>query len=374
MKACGIVCEYNPFHTGHKHQIDFLKERGFAVVCLMSGSFVERGEPAVFGKECRAELAAKNGADLVLELPFPYSAFGAELFARAGVSVLDKTGICTSICFGSESADADLLECAAEYLVSNEFSARIRELCNADRTLSFARARSIALFEKIGQNFSTPNDILEVEYLKAIKTLGASLSPIVIKRSGAGYYEKEEDGFASASYLRELIYGGSLDEAGKFIPNFRHESLESPIKINPEKYFCALSLAVMTLGKEGLSDIAEIGGGLEHSVYSAVLSENTIMDIAKRLSAKHLTETKIRRMLLFALTGVTKGDMKSLPAYTRVLAVGEKGYELLRMAKASVADGFSLISGAPHLASASEDAKRQFEFNKRAERILEIIQ
>lgn len=373
MKVCGIICEYNPFHTGHKYQIDILKDMGYSVVCLMSGSFVERGKPAFFDKSVRAELAIKSGADLVLELPFPFSSFGAERFARAGVSILSSIGICDSVCFGSECGDIALLSGAVDALLSQELNDKIEALMVSDRSLGFARARGQALQQALGYDFSTPNDILAIEYLKALRVLHSSMTPIAIKRNGAGFYSAPKDGYASASYLRQLITEGHLEETLEFVPNASLSELKKCIKIDPQKHYCAFCSAVLTMGVEGLSRIAEINGGMEYSVYNAVLEQSSIADIEKCLASKHLTSSKIRRMLLFALMGITQDNMQEAPAYTRVIAVGEKGYELLKASKSAIADDFTLISGASHLAKASKQAKRQYEQNAKAERILNII-
>lgn len=127
MKVCGVICEYNPFHNGHRLQIEKLRNMGYSVVCVMSGSFVERGEPAVLPKEVRAECAAASGADLVLELPFPFSCFGAERFAMSGVSIMRSCGFINTLAFGSECADISLLSSAADYLLTDGFNAAVAE-------------------------------------------------------------------------------------------------------------------------------------------------------------------------------------------------------------------------------------------------------
>ncbi len=373
-KVCGIICEYNPFHLGHKWQIDELKSRGFAVVCIMSGSFVQRGEAAIMPKEARANAAVACGADLVLELPFPFSCFGAEKFARAGIFILESLGFVDSLAFGSECADRDSLEKAAELLLDEHFKHRINDILKSDKSLGFARARSVAMTEALGHDVCTPNDILAVEYIKAIKELGSGLVPLPIKRNAVGHSDSHADGFASASHIRNLLYNGDFDEAEKFVPKQSSNAFELAFRPDDKMLGFALATAVLGKGVDGLSGIAEVGG-CEHSVYKSVYEackngSISFENIAKSLCAKHLTDAKIRRMMLFSLMGVTTSDMAELPAYTRVIASNGTGHELLKRAKKSVSEGFTIISGGSALAAADNTAKRQFAKNALAESLI----
>lgn len=376
MKVCGIICEYNPFHNGHRLQIARLREMGYSVVCVMSGSFVERGEPAILPKELRAQSAAASGADLVLELPFPFSCFGAERFAMSGVSVMRGCGFVNALAFGSECADISLLSDAASFLLTDDFTSAVEEKMNADRSLGYARARSAVLSEKVGINLTEPNDILGVEYLKALKKLHADyILPLALPRTGAPHNGtfSSEDGTASASYLRRAIHGGNTDEILRYVTPETAKNLGCVIKTDSDLLFRLTVSAILSLGTDGLSDIAEIPHGLEHSLYDAAFRAESYGELFEAVRSKHITDTKIRRMLLFALTRVTKAEMAPLPLYTRVLASNDEGYRLLKLAKSTVADGFTLISGAKHLANAPLAAKRQFERNAAAERLLSLF-
>ena len=376
VKVCGVVCEYNPFHNGHRLQIERLRDMGYAVVCVMSGSFVERGEPAILPKQLRAESALASGADLVLELPFPFSCFGAERFALCGVSVMKSCGFINAIAFGSECADLALLSKASDFLLTEEFSSAVRERMKSDRTLGYARARSAVLCEKVGIGLTEPNDILGAEYLKALKKLRADgIVPIVLPRTGAshnGTYSESEC-VASASYIRQKIKNGEASEIVDYVTPETAKSLKFCEKADRDLQFKLTVSSIILHGEKGLSDIAEIPDGFESILYGAALHAANMDELESAVRSKHITDTKIRRMLLFALTGVTKSDMASLPLYTRVIASNEEGYRLLKLAKSTTADGFALISAAKHLANASPAAKRQFERNNAAERIFSLI-
>lgn len=215
MKTAGIIAEYNPFHTGHEYQINYIKEklRTDYVVIAMSGDFVQRGTPALFSKYVRAEMALRSGADLVLELPVSISSASAELFARGGVQLLDGLGVTDILCFGSECGDTDALMELAKILAEEPetFQAALRR--NLKNGMTFPKARSMALSavfpesEKYQQLLSSPNNILGIEYCKAILRENSSISPVSIKREGNDYHENtlSENHFPSASAIRNAI-------------------------------------------------------------------------------------------------------------------------------------------------------------------------
>ena len=215
MKTAGIIAEYNPFHTGHEYQINYIKEklRTDYVVIAMSGDFVQRGTPALFSKYVRAEMALRSGADLVLELPVSISSASAELFARGGVQLLDGLGVTDILCFGSECGDTDALMELAKILANEpeDFQTALRR--NLKNGMTFPKARSMALSavfpesEKYQQLLSSPNNILGIEYCKAILRENSSISPVSIKREGNDYHENtlSENHFPSASAIRNAI-------------------------------------------------------------------------------------------------------------------------------------------------------------------------
>ena len=214
MKTVGIICEYNPFHNGHKKQIDTIRREfvdDCTIVCLMSGNFVQRGAPAIFHKSLRAKAALLSGADLVLELPITYALSSAEGFAAGGVKILSN--FCDTLCFGTETGDAESLISTAKALLSDEFRVALRE--QLDKGLSFPAARAAALKEH-ADLLQRPNDILAVEYCKAILAQGSSMQPMPILRRGDYHDTSAELENPSATSIRNLLQASQPWEA--FVP------------------------------------------------------------------------------------------------------------------------------------------------------------
>ena len=245
MKTAGIIAEYNPFHTGHEYQINYIKEklRTDYVVIAMSGDFVQRGTPALFSKYVRAEMALRSGADLVLELPVSISSASAELFARGGVQLLDGLGVTDILCFGSECGDTDALMELAKILAEEPEAFQDALRRNLKNGMTFPKARSMALSavfpesEKYQQLLSSPNNILGIEYCKAILRENSSISPVSIKREGNDYHENtlSENHFPSASAIRNAILDFNVPPKGDW-SNTKHshcflsEASETSIK------------------------------------------------------------------------------------------------------------------------------------------------
>ena len=213
MNICGIVCEYNPFHKGHLFQLEESKYRlgeETVTVGVMSGDYVQRGEAAIFSKFARAEAACRCGVDLVVELPLPWALSSAEGFAAGAVAILSALG-CTHLSFGSESGDLEGLEALAECLLNPLALEAVKKRMAAEPNLSFAAARQLVLEEKVGEQaklIEKPNNILAVEYLKAIYRQNAAMTPITVKRCGSGHDQAGEGELRSASELRQMLRRG----------------------------------------------------------------------------------------------------------------------------------------------------------------------
>ena len=219
MNAVGIICEYNPFHLGHARMLKGLRRQYDApLVCAMSGNFVQRGDAAVAHKHARGEMAVRCGADLVLELPTPWAMASAERFAAGGVALLASTGVVSHLAFGSECGDLTALQAAEAALSQPELMPRIRQLLA--QGMAYAPARQQAA-EELGappQMLSRPNDILAIEYLKALRRQKAPMEPLAVLRQGAGHDGAPSGDTASASYLRTLLRSGRTDEALSYLP------------------------------------------------------------------------------------------------------------------------------------------------------------
>lgn len=336
MKSIGIVCEYNPFHKGHEYHIAQSRaalDADAAVVCVMSGDFVQRGEAAAFSKYARAEAACRSGADLVIELPLPWCLSSAEGFARGAVGLLGALRVdCLS--FGSEAGELEPLQAAAELLCQEDFTAGVKALMAEDGSLSFARARQIAAEKTLGGGaavLESPNNILAVEYLKAIKQLDLNIQPYTLRRTGSGH-DKADGELPSAMELRKrLRRGESIDE---FLPKPAGEVLRRETEFGRshcelELFEAALLSRLRMLDKEQFLSLPDAADGAGARVYAARL-EPTLDAVLAAAKTKRFALSRLRRMLLCACMGVRHDAGEGVPPYARVLAANKKGCELLR--------------------------------------------
>lgn len=332
MKIIGIICEYNPFHLGHMKQLDYIRrenEEDCAIVCLMSGNFVQRGAPAIVDKSLRAKAAVLCGADLVLELPLTASLSSAENFASHGVRILAP--FCDSLCFGAETSDKEALLAAARTLLSPEFPAALRE--GLDRGLSFPAARQQAV-EKLGTDGSllaSPNNILAVEYCKAIQSQNAALIPMPILREGSYHTELPDAENPSATSLRQLLLTGSAwqnyvpEKAQACFQDARLHTLQ-----DGERGILA-KLRVMT--DQEFEALPYGSEGLWRKFMHAARREATLESILTAVKSKRYTRTRLQRMLMCGFLGLTQADLDLPAPYTRVLAFNDRGRMVLNSAR-----------------------------------------
>lgn len=370
-KACGIICEYNPFHNGHKYQIEYAKNTlGLPVVCAMSGNFVQRGTPACMDKNFRAREAIKGGADIVLEIPFPYSSMTAEKFARAGVTVLSKSGMCSHLLFGSECADTEKLCKIAELLADADTDKGIQVYQMTDKSISYAKARGLFVKDKLGKEFadilSNPNDILGIEYIKAIIETDSPLIPVALKRS-VDRSEGVSGSFASSSFVRELVKTGAAAKAYEYVPCGEVLS-EFTDKADFEKL---MHLSLMAKNPKDLTDICEISDGLEFALVKAARTSGSYGEMLEKLKSKTLTDAKIRRMVLFAFFGVKKDFMTADVPYTFVLAMSDndEAKQLMRICRKN-----KEITVAQKVGALKKDdfSESLYNLSRNAEKILEL--
>ena len=311
MNIAGIVCEYNPFHSGHLHQLAETRRALGAdtlTVCVMSGDFVQRGEAAVFSKFARAEAACRAGADLVLELPLPWCLSSAEGFAMGAVSLLAAVG-CTQLSFGSESGDVETLQTLAREILAPDTQREIAALL-----------------------LSQPNNILAVEYLKAIYKKTYPITPVTVKRIGSGHDKAGEQGPKSASELRGLMETGA--DISEYIPEaalsvYRRERAAGRGRDKAVLETALLSRLRM-LDRNVYESLPDGGDGAGTRLWKAVREESTLEDIAQAARTKRYPLARMRRMLLCAALGVSAEYTKTLPPYARVLAADSAGCAYLR--------------------------------------------
>lgn len=327
--TCGIICEYNPMHRGHEYMIGELRRAGVGkVVCLMSGSFVQRGDTAVTDKYDRAAAAVRSGADLVLELPFPWSCASAAYFAAAGVHILSALGI-GNIAFGSESAELSRLHAAAEAADADEKYA-------ADASQGSAAAYFARIEDALGDGERLPpNDILGVEYIRAARRLGTATEFIAIKRAGAGFHDTDASAaLPSATAMRAAILRGELP-AG--LTEASTDSLRAAIDAGrAPATLGALGTAALWRFRSGGAELgryAECGGGVSGRLARAAAESGNLADMLTAAATKKYTSARLRRAVIFALAGVMKADLDALPSYTTVLASNARGRSFLAAAR-----------------------------------------
>jgi len=333
MKITGIVCEYDPLHNGHAYLIERARAESDAVVCVMSGHFTQRGTPAFTDKYTRAEAALRAGADLVLELPYPYCAASAAYFASAGVAILNTVGA-SHICFGSERGDVSILERMADLALSRE---GIAAEADEGAAGSYLDALAKDYEQQYGQAVTLkPNDILAVEYIKAIRKNGYDIKPQAVLRRGDGFLEAKTgtSAYPSATALRAVIRERGIDAASGYMPPESIALLRAAIdRGEAPTSLERLAPAILTFFRladaEALATVAELGNGLEYRLCRAAGEVATLDEFFAAVSTKKYTDARIRRAVFYAMLGVSREDLERLPAYTLLLGANSCGRAVL---------------------------------------------
>ena len=339
----GIVCEYNPFHLGHRKQIDSIREKFGAntgIICAMSGNYVQRGHPAVFDKTIRAEAAIRCGADLVVELPVTTSLSSAEGFAAGGVAVLSR--LCDGLCFGAETADLRQLLGTAEALLSEDFPKLLRRELDTGRSFPAARQAALEKMGLPGAILESPNNILAVEYCKAILRHSSPMRPLPIFREGS-YHAKEADfENPSATSLRIRLQNGL--EISEYLPEPAGRVFAgAPIHTLEAGQRAVLS-RLRTM-EDAEFEVLPFGSeGLWRKLMRESRTQATLEAIAAAVKSKRYTRSRIDRMILCAFLRITAPMLEAEIPYVRVLAFNDRGREILSGTKK---DGFFLNAGQP---------------------------
>ncbi len=342
MKIGGIVAEYNPFHNGHKYQLEKSKELGewTHVVAAMSSNYVQRGETALISKWARAEMAVKNGVDLVVEIPTLWSTSFAQRFALGGVSLLDSLGCVDMLSFGSECGDInELIECK-NAINSDAVTERLKE--NLDFGLSFASARAEALRTVYGNRFfdilEEPNNTLGIEYLQALDKLDSHIVPMTVKRVGASHDSIiRSENFACASDIRSMMLGGGR-EWEMFVPQsvvdiYRREEENNRAPCPNSKLGFSILCCMRQLSAEDIGLSPDVSEGIEYRIHDAALKASSLEELYQLAKTKRYSHARIRRIVLHAFMGFVSDDYKENPPYIHVLAMNERGKEILKEAK-----------------------------------------
>lgn len=339
MTVAGIIAEYNPFHNGHAFLIEELRRNGAdRIAIVMSGNFVQRGEPAQFSKWARTRQALSCGADLVVEMPLPWAVAGAERFALGGVSVLSALGV-DVIGFGSECGDIDMLNKARTALTSPHLHDAMQNALQNGSTFAAARQQAVEfLFGKeTAILLRDPNNILGIEYLKAIDSLGSNLKPYTIRRAGTTHLGEEIAGeMATSSAIRAMIT--AQKDYSKYVPERSYEVAVKEIKSGRAPAdFAFLDRGVLAylrrMDRKEFSRLPDISEGLENRIYEAVQKSESLSQLFQTVKTKRYPMARIRRIILSAFLGLQAVDSVSTPPYLRVLGIGENGADILRRAK-----------------------------------------
>ena len=355
VKVAGIIVEYNPFHNGHKYHIEQTKKLTGAdyIIAIMSGNYVQRGEPAIINKHARCEMALLNDVDLVIELPTSYATSSAEYFAFGSISILHKLGIVDYVCFGSEIGNVKLLEYIAEILaVENELYKNSLNVYLKNGN-SYPKARELALIDylkavksphaqEIKKIISSPNNILGIEYIKALKKLGSSITPITITRADNGYNETQlntKTSFSSASSIRSNIY--DIKTISKYVPKNVYNILKASYnKTFPITYNDFANIAFHNLlngNTNNLSKYLDVDTIIANKLLNKVNACFTITDLLEASKSKDITHTRLSRALLHIILNETKKDFDKYiingPEYARILGFKSTSSNLLKVIK-----------------------------------------
>ena len=376
MQTAGMIIEYNPLHHGHLYLVRQIREQlgeETAVIGVMSGNFVQRGDFALVRKHARAKAAVESGVDLVLELPLPWAVGSAERFADGGVQALEATGVVTHMAFGSECGDADALEHVAACLLSPDYENALR--ARLGDGVSYAASRQAAVEELLGSEYAaileSPTTILGVEYCKALLRRGSAIRPVTIRRSGAGYHDvhtKREE-LPSATSIRALLTQGRRDEALERMPLAMRAAYEAEERCGRAPVFrenCerAILARLRAMSEAEFAALDEGNEGLYRRLYEASRRATSVEEVLETAKTKRYAYTRLRRMVLWAWLGLRPAEFPVELPYLRVLAANGRGREALSRMK-KTAD-LPVLTKSADVRRLSDTAQRLFELEVRA--------
>ncbi len=377
MKVAGIIAEYNPFHNGHALLVEKARRAGAThIVAVMSGNFVQRGEPAIFHHGVRTQAALLNGVDLVIQLPCVYALSGAQSFARAGVEILDALGCVDLLVFGSECGNIDKLISTAKAVYSDEVQSLIPE--EIAKGVSFAAARENALRKILPEGadiIKQPNNILGVEYIAALNNINSSITPITFERIGASHNSSETVGeTASASKIREMILKNA--EWQKFVPDSASIIFEQAIKnsvapVDISNKQDSILYRLRTVSQTELSKAPDVSEGIENRIINAARNSVTLEELYSSAKTKRYSHARIRRIVMNSFLGITADDLAIKPPYIRITGFNSNGSALIKAAKKTAK--LPIITKAADLAALDDDAQKIFAAESRAGDIYSLL-
>jgi len=348
LKATGVVVEYNPFHNGHYYHLQETKKATGAdcIIAVMSGNFLQRGEPALLSKWKRTKMALLGGADLVIELPYSYATSHAPRFAFGSIFLLQSLGA-ESFCFGSESGETELFNKTHDSVNAQKETYQDLVRSFMSKGLSYPSAASRAyesLDVPLALDLSKPNNILGFEYVRASRELGSHIRPVTIKRKNADYHDVMlgKGNIASATAIREAIFKGDVEQSAAYMPHYTLEILaeeqaEKGTLMNWERFFPFLRYQLLSTSPHEINRYYEVEEGLEYRMIEAMKKSDSFETFMKHLKTKRYTWTRLQRACLHVLNKAKKEEMLAIldspPSYIRVLGMTGNGRDYLSTVK-----------------------------------------
>ena len=394
MKVAGIIAEYNPFHKGHQYHIEETRKQTGAdyVIAVMSGDYVQRGEPAIADKYMRTRMALSGGADLVIEMPVIYATASAEYFATAGIGILDRLGCVDYLSFGSEWADVEDYSSYATLFLEEpeEYRQILQEQLKRGKSFPEARAFTAGklLFDSKPETavefLKEPNHILGLEYIKSILKLNSKIKPYTITRVQSDYNsETIESNICSATAIRKQLKDlNDISSISKVVPNNTFDVLKSKIDDDfypmfDDNYFEILS-SIIIRDKNILNTYFDVNEGIENKIYQSIFTSLTLDDLKESIKSKRYTMTKIKRTLNNILLGITKNDMNKIKnvnniPYIRILAFNDKGREIIKNIKTN--SDINIINKFSNISFSKDDEvfKTLIDYDIKASNIYNLI-
>ncbi|MFF2445961.1 nucleotidyltransferase [Neobacillus sp. NPDC058068] len=381
MRAVGLIVEYNPFHNGHAYHLEASKEAAKAdvVIAVMSGNFLQRGEPALVSKWYRTRMALLNGVDIVFELPYRFAVQKAETFANGAVSILDAAG-CDSLCFGSESGDLSAFYQTIDFLEEQHtrFDHHIKRFM--DTGVSYPKAVSLS-FRQLPDSeryldLAKPNNILGFQYIKAINQQKSPIRPLTVARKNADYHDEDfsSETIASATSIRKAIFSNEdgKSEIDQYVPEPTKQLLQQYLHDYHvfhqwENYWSLLQFRLIHSSPDELREIYEVEEGLEHRLLAAALVSNNFQEFMQKIKTKRYTWTRLQRLCVHILTNTKKAEMAGKiekASYLRLLGMTTIGKAYLNMRKKD----FSL----PLVSKLSSFKEKEIIFDVKAARVYSL--
>ncbi len=383
MITVAIVTEYNPFHSGHKYQIDSIRERfgsDTRIIALMSGNFTQRGEVAILDKGERAKNAIDNGVNLVLELPFPFSISSAELFAGAAISILDRLGVVDYLAFGSEESEIERLIEYAKNCMSNDYQQRLNELIVSESTDGYAvlcqKAYEITFGADAPAVKMSPNNILALEYIKALTKRKSKIKPVAFLRLGADYNAEIDcqSTHQSATGIRAALLSGEYS-ALEYVPESTKRSIlfckeNGTFPVDNFALSSAIISSIRLNSPLTMTNIHDVGGGLYNRLFASAQEANNLDTLISLTETKKYTTSRIRRAIWYSFLGVTSSDVKEAPEYTQVLGMDEVGRTILK--EIGKQSSLPIVTKPSNVVALSSIGRRQLSNSQRADSVFEL--